>query len=293
MLRSMTGFGRCLVEHDGQMQRWEVRSVNGKHLDIKWHLPVFVHFLEPTLEKVVRRNALRGRLDISLQLQFAPGSGPAPVFDSGTAAAMLDCLATLASKRNETFTPDYNALLGIQRLWTDPEAEDEEDLGRNLTNGLEIALDDWNEARSLEGAALGRDLEQRLTRMEEWVAWIGERVPLLVEEKGAALRERLEASLDSLSLDLEEHRYMQEIVILADRCDVSEELTRLLAHLTRLRQLLAQGDDAGRRLDFTLQECFREINTCGNKVADAQISRIVVDIKNELERCREQVQNLE
>ena len=107
------------------------------------------------------------------------------------------------------------------------------------------------------------------------------------------LRERLSEALAAVNGELEEGRFLQEVVILADKLDVSEELTRLHAHLERLRALLDLGTDAGRRLDFTLQECFREIATCGNKIQDAQTSRLVVDFKNELEKCREQVQNLE
>ena len=99
--------------------------------------------------------------------------------------------------------------------------------------------------------------------------------------------------LEAHGANLEEGRFLQEITIMADKLDVSEELTRLKAHMERLREILAQGGDAGRRLDFTIQECFREINTCGNKIQDSQISRIIVDFKNELEKCREQVQNIE
>ena len=129
--------------------------------------------------------------------------------------------------------------------------------------------------------------------MEEWTELIGDRAPELKVEKIRLLRERLADSLSQSGLDLDESRFLQEIVILTDKVDVSEELTRLAAHLERMRQLLAQGQDAGRKLDFTLQECFREINTCGNKLQDAQLSAIIVDFKNELEKCREQAQNLE
>ena len=107
------------------------------------------------------------------------------------------------------------------------------------------------------------------------------------------LRERLSEALAAVNGELEEGRFLQDMVVLSDTRDVSEELTRLHAHLERLRDLLEIGTDAGRRLDFTLQECFREIATCGNKIQDAQTSRLVVDFKNELEKCREQVQNLE
>ena len=158
-----------------------------------------------------------------------------------------------------------------------------------LEEGLIAALEDWNESRETEGAALARDMTSRIAQMEEWVSRIDERAPEIKEERFAVLRERLSEALAAVNGELEEGRFLQEMVVLSDKLDVSEELTRLHAHLERLRDLLEIGTDAGRRLDFTLQECFREIATCGNKIQDAQTSRLVVDFKNELEKCREQV----
>ena len=293
MLRSMTGFGRCLVESEGFTQQWEVKSVNSRHLDLKWRLPMSVRSLEPRLEKVVRRFASRGRVDISLTLQYTGGTGPAPRFDAMQAEAMLDSLKELAARRGESFTPDYNALLALPGLWGDAGDEVDESLTLALEEGLSLALEDWNDARAAEGRALARDMHSRILRMEEWTGLIAERAPEIKEERFAVLRERLSEALAAVNGELEEGRFLQEMVVLSDKLDVSEELTRLHAHLERLRDLLEIGTDAGRRLDFTLQECFREIATCGNKIQDAQTSRLVVDFKNELEKCREQVQNLE
>ncbi|QCC86010.1 YicC family protein [Desulfovibrio desulfuricans] len=293
MLRSMTGFGRCLVENDYTTQQWEVKSVNSRHLDLKWRLPLSVRSLEPRLEKVVRRYASRGRVDVSLVLQYAPGNVPAMRFDMVQAAAMIDNLQALASTRGESYVPDFNALLQIPSLWGDSGEELDEGMALCLEEGLALALEDWNEARSAEGRALATDMHSRILRMEEWTGLIAERAPNIKEERANALRERLSEALAQNGQELEEGRFLQEAVILADRLDVSEELTRLNTHLSRLHDLLQTGGDAGRRLDFTLQECFREINTCGNKLPDVQLSRMVVDFKNELEKCREQVQNLE
>ena len=293
MLRSMTGFGRCLVENDYTTQQWEVKSVNSRHLDLKWRLPLSIRSLEPRLEKVVRRFASRGRVDVSLVLQYAPGNTPAMRFDMVQAAAMLDNLQALADARGEAYVPDFNALLQIPSLWGDSGEELDEDTARCLEEGLALALEDWNEARSAEGRALATDMHSRILRMEEWTGLIADRAPNIKEERANALRERLSEALSQNGQELEEGRFLQEAVILADRLDVSEELTRLNTHLARLHDLLQSGGDAGRRLDFTLQECFREINTCGNKLPDVQLSRMVVDFKNELEKCREQVQNLE
>lgn len=293
MLHSMTGFGRCLVENAAVAQQWEIKSVNGRHLDLKWRLPIAVRSLEPRLEKVVRRFASRGRVDISLQLQYAAGAAPTPRFDGTQAAAMLDSLREFAATRGDGFTADYNALLQLSSLWGDAGEELDEAMSAELEAGLALALEDWNEARADEGRALATDIHSRVLRMEEWTGLIAERAPVIKEERAGMLRERLSEALAQSGQELEESRFLQEVVILADRLDVSEELTRLSTHLERLRNLLQSGKDAGRRLDFTLQECFREINTCGNKLPDVQLSRLVVDFKNELEKCREQVQNLE
>ncbi|MEG6502078.1 MULTISPECIES: YicC/YloC family endoribonuclease [unclassified Desulfovibrio] len=293
MLRSMTGFGRCLVENTRTIQQWEVKSVNSRHLDLKWRLPLPVRSLEPRLEKVVRRFASRGRVDISLTLQYAPGEIPVARFDAGQANAMLDSLYSLAQARGDDFMPDYSALMQIPSLWNDSSEEMDEDVTTSLEEGLALALEDWNEARAAEGRALATDMHSRILRMEEWTGLIAERAPAIKEERANIMRERLGEALAQNGQELEEGRFLQEIVVLADRLDVSEELTRLSTHLERLHDLLQAGRDAGRRLDFTLQECFREINTCGNKLPDVQLSRLVVDFKNELEKCREQVQNLE
>ncbi|MDE5879452.1 MAG: DUF1732 domain-containing protein, partial [Desulfovibrio sp.] len=263
MLRSMTGFGRCLVENAGSIQQWEVKSVNGRHLDLKWRLPAAVRFLEPLLEKVVRRHAARGRVDVSLTLQRAGGAAAGPGFDACGAAAMLESLAALARERGDTFTPDYAALLAVPALWGENAGVPDEAQVRELEAGLALALEDWNLSRAAEGAALAADLEARVERMAEWTCRLAAAAPAIRKERAEALRARVTELLAPEGLALDEGRFLQEVAILTDRLDVSEELTRLGVHLARLRELLRGGGAAGRRLDFTLQECFREITTCG------------------------------
>ena len=201
MLRSMTGFGRCLVESEGFTQQWEVKSVNSRHLDLKWRLPMSVRSLEPRLEKVVRRFASRGRVDISLTLQYTGGTGPAPRFDAMQADAMLDSLKELDARRGETFTPDYNALLALPALWGDAGDEVDEGLTLALEEGLSLALEDWNDARAAEGRALARDMHSRILRMEEWTGLIAERAPEIKEERAAVMRERLNEALEAVNGD--------------------------------------------------------------------------------------------
>lgn len=293
MLKSMTGFGRCFIENDDAVQTWEVRSVNGRHLDIKWRLPLFARGLESRLEKVVRRFAARGRLDISLLFQPRSARVLGVSFNEVQAGAMFERIEEFARSRGDVFQPDYSRLMGLSFLWEDAGVDDDESLPASLEAGLATALEDWNLSRSREAKDLERDLTSRFLRMDEWVSLIEERAPDIKEERFAALRERINEVLAGHELELAESRFLQEVTLLADKLDVSEELTRLRSHLERMRELTRQGTDAGRRLDFTLQEAFREITTCGNKIQDAQLSRLVVDFKNELEKCREQVQNIE
>lgn len=293
MLRSMTGFGRCFMEGDGVTMTWEVRSVNSRHLDVKWRLPVMVRSVEARFEKVVRRFASRGRVDVSLNLQVHKAELMSVSFNAPQAGAMLDQLGAFAAQRGDTFVPDYNRLLGMGFLWEDGGAELDEAFVASLEEGLAGALQDWNLSREAEAVALEKDMLERIARMEEWTAFISERAPQIKEDRFALVRERVREVLSRNDIELEEQRFLQEITLLSDKLDVSEEITRLNTHLARLRELMHSGGDAGKRLDFTLQECFREINTCGNKIQDPQISHIVVDFKNEMEKCREQVQNLE
>ena len=293
MLRSMTGFGRCFLEEDNWTQVWEVRSVNGRHLDIRWRLPAGARPFEAALEKQVKQNASRGRLEITLHLQMGKNAEKSAAFNEDQADAMLEALAAFAASRGDDFRPDYNRLLSLSYLWDQELPEQDDALAQSLEKGLAMALDDWNESRELEAKALEKDLLTRILRMEEWVQRIRERAPSIKEERFIQVRERLDEALERHGTELDEARFLQEIVLLADKLDVSEELTRLAVHLDRLRELLGAGKDAGRKLDFTMQECFREITTCGNKIQDVQVSRLVVDLKNELEKCREQVQNVE
>ncbi len=293
MLKSMTGFGRSLLEDTDITQQWEIRSVNGRYLDMRWHVPVPLRCVQARLEKLVRQYAQRGRVDVHVLLQYGETAPHATYFDARQASFMLESLRLLAQEKQETFSADYNALLRISSLWGEQSHLMDESVVTRLEEGLMLALEDWNESRAAEGQGLALDIRSRILRMEEWVESIQARVPDIKEERMNTLRERLSELLKQQGLELDEGRFLQEVVVLADKLDVSEELTRLHYHLQRLNELLQVGKDVGRRLDFTLQECFREINTCGNKIPDVHLSRIVVDFKNELEKCREQVQNLE
>lgn len=161
MLRSMTGFGRCVMEDADWTQTWEIRSVNNRHLDLKWRLPLQARGLESRLERVVRRFAARGRMEITLTLQQR-GAAANLRFDAAQASAMLDQVAALADLHGDTFEPDYNALFAIPTLWERESEDGDDEMEERLEEGLIAALEDWNESRETEGGTGPRhDLPHR------------------------------------------------------------------------------------------------------------------------------------
>jgi uncharacterized protein (TIGR00255 family) len=289
----MTGFGRCETNEHAWTHVWEIKSVNGRFLDVKWRMPGFLRSLENGWERIVRTYASRGRVDVSLNLEVLDAGVLGVSFNETMAQAMFREMEKLAEGRGERFTPDYNRVLAMPSLWRDSGAEPDPGLAESLNKGLEAALADWVDARSREGEALVADLTTRLATLRDLADKVRLRVPDILEAKKASLRQRITDMLESANVDFSEDRMLQEVAYLTDKLDVSEELTRLDAHLERLAEVLAEKDEVGKKLDFLVQETFREINTCGNKAQDTEVSRLVVDFKAELERCREQVQNIE
>ncbi|WP_045218200.1 YicC/YloC family endoribonuclease [Desulfonatronum thioautotrophicum] len=299
-VRSMTGFGSISFQDDYGCQNWEVRTVNSRYLEVKWRIPGYCRRLEHAWEKVVRSRLARGRVDISLDLRLSRPDVVCPTLDIIQAQGILNQIRELAGKADLPFQPDLNQLVHQTSLWRDPAGDLPKAMVQSLGTGLLMVLDDVQEFRSREGCILRDDILARLERMQRIVTEIQEQVGQRAPRRLEMLRERVNTLLqdikigsDGASLVLDEPRLLQEIALIADRQDVSEELTRLSAHLEESVRILTELADSGRRLDFLFQECLREIATCGNKVQDADLSRDVVAFKAELEKCREQVQNLE
>lgn len=293
MTKSMTGYGADTLQTDSWTLSWEIKSVNSRHLDIKWRIPHTLYFLQRKWEKIIRTEAGRGRLDIGLSIKVHDPDILDVGLDQAMAQAMLSQLEQFAQKAGHDFIPDLNLFLKQPALWQEGKTGITSDMDRDLEISLKKAAEKWNESREKEGDLLRLDISQRLKRLKSLTGELEIMVQDNTMHRFKELKQRLKKIMDEISVEIDENRLLQELTIMADRLDVSEEITRLKAHLQSMNDLLAGPEEIGRKLDFILQETFREINTCANKCQNTDMSRIAVDFKAELEKCREQAQNLE
>lgn len=294
MSKSMTGYGSYRQEDQECLQFWEIKSVNSRHLNLKWKLPGFLQFMEPAWEGIVRSYALRGSLEIRLNWKILRSEDLPLSINRSYLEVMLNQISFFATQRGETFQPDYNMLLKVPNIWQETSLRENEELVRIFENGLKHALADWDSARLKEGDSITFDIENRLNNVKLFLQDLENRDANLAEEKFAALQNKVNGFLQYIrEEEVPQDRMLQEFALMAEKFDISEEIARISTHVNTLLEYLKSDQVGGRNLDFLLQECFREINTCGNKAQDTEVSRLAVDIKTELEKCREQVQNLE
>ncbi|HSN89759.1 MAG TPA: YicC/YloC family endoribonuclease [Anaeromyxobacteraceae bacterium] len=291
MIRSMTGFGSGRGTAGAEQAEVEVRSVNHKFIEVKARLPRELSALEVEVARAVKERLARGGVDVTVR-RVSAGGALAPRVDVALAEAYAAAFREMKERlalAGEVGVSDVIAAEGVVRL-----EERETNLGEAraaVSAALSAALDALGAMRAREGEALARDLEGRLGAVEALVARVTELSPRAVEIHRARLAERVAELTRGVPLD--PGRLEQEVALLADRTDVVEETTRLASHLAQARALLASGEPAGRRLDFLVQEMHREANTIGSKSQSGEISAVVVSLKAEIERMREQVQNVE
>ncbi|MBU4526096.1 MAG: YicC family protein [Desulfomicrobium sp.] len=293
MPKSMTGYGRTSAQEEGWTLSWEIRSLNNRHLDLKWKIPPTLYAHQKEWENEVRGVANRGGVELFLGLKIHNPELQSLTLDRTMAASMLQELELLASSTGIAYSPDLSRLLNIPSLWKDSGSIDNPQLVASLTEALQRALKDWDESRTREGLALEEDLRVRFARLTELVEEIRVLAAQTAPERFALLQERVGKLLADSGVQVDPDRMLQELAVISDRIDVSEELTRLEIHLKGIDGYFNQTEPVGRKLDFMVQECFREINTCGNKSQNTNISQLVVAFKSDLEKCREQIQNLE
>ena len=293
MIRSMTGYGRAVQTIDGREITAEVRSVNNRYLDCTVKLPRLYAFAEDAIKGAVKSCISRGKVDVFITIAAAAAdtkmeiSVNQPVLE-GYLAAMRQIVDRYGVGDDITVT----ALSRLPDVFVVQKAEEDEDkLREDLLSVVNEALEKYTAMRTVEGANLEADLKNHAAIIRGLVQQVEERSPVTLAEYRARLTEKMKETLASITID--EGRILQEAAIYADRIAVDEETVRLRSHLDQLESMLKTGGPIGRKLDFLLQECNREANTIGSKGNDLQQARTVVEIKAELEKIREQTQNIE
>ena len=292
MIKSMTGYGRAVETVNAREFTVEVRSVNNRYLDASVRLPRMLSFAEESVTQAVKASVSRGKVDVFVTVEHT-GEEPVTVaLNEGLAAGYCRALGEMEEKlgvRNDLTAGLLARLPDVFRVEKAP--EDLEAVSEALCDTARAALEDFDRMRSREGEKLAQDLLGRLDTLERLNAQVEERGP----ERVTAYRERLYQKLREVLEDrqIDESRVLTEAALFADRVAVDEETVRLRSHIQQFRDMVAQGSPIGRKLDFLIQEMNRETNTIGSKANDLELSTVCVEMKAELEKLREQVQNVE
>lgn len=293
MIKSMTGYGRARGELHKRDITVEVRSVNNRYLDCNVKMPRMYAFAEDAVKSCVQKVVSRGKVDVFITVD-ASAADVAKVsvnMDlSAQYAAALNQLATVCDKPDYQPTPEI--LSRFPDVLTVTKAdEDLETVSADICTVLAEALEAYNAMRAVEGVKLAEDIANRLTNIENYTAQVEARSPETVAEYRAKLTARMEEVLQSTTIDPQ--RILTEAAIYADKVAVDEETVRLRSHVEQLRNMLVSDEPMGRKMDFLIQEVNRESNTIGSKCNDVSIAQVVVGLKAEVEKMREQVQNVE
>ncbi|MDF1614519.1 YicC/YloC family endoribonuclease [Desulfurivibrio dismutans] len=289
--RSMTAFGRGEATAGERTWTVEIRSVNHRYCDIKVRLPRAYTSLEEAAKREVGREYSRGHVEVTLS-QRGGASDAALAVDLPLAREYLRGLNLLRDELSLADRPSLNMLKDLPGIFTTDEIrQDPEGDWPLIRQALVAALESTRIMRQQEGAATREELRQYLAGLHRHLERLQVELPTLIARRSDKLQQRLSKLLGDT--DLEPIRLAQEIALLTDKADISEELARLDSHLNQFAAFLAANEPTGRRLDFLLQEFFREINTIASKISEAGVAQLSVEMKNEVEKMREQVQNLE
>lgn len=269
-----------------------MRAVNHRFCEISIRLPKLVSHMESALKELVKEMCARGRVDVTVTLNGAGSPGRTVHMDRMIAKRYYQALQDLQKEFQLGGTIDVNVLAGFRDIFSSQEEPVSVDgLSKTILALTRQALQDLEKMRQKEGAALKRDLSARLQTMAGQVKKVEAKVPLAVQSYAERLQTRVTKLLSEDAVNLD--RIAQEAILFAEKSDVTEEVTRLASHFSQFRSALKEKAAIGKRLDFLLQEMGREVNTIGSKANDADISKHVVELKSELEKVREQVQNVE
>lgn len=293
MIKSMTGYGRARREVHKRDITVEVRAVNNRYLDCGVKMPRMYAFAEDAVKQCVQKAVSRGKVDVFITVDASAADVAKVTVNKELAAqyaAALNTLAELCGPTAYRVTPDQLARFPDVLTVTKAD-EDLEEVSGDLCAVLEEALAAFNAMRAVEGAKLAEDIENRLDNILSYTARVEERSPETVAEYRRKLTARMQEVLQSAAVD--EQRILTEAAVYADKVAVDEETVRLRSHVSQLRGMLQSDEPMGRKMDFLIQEVNRESNTIGSKCNDVEIAQVVVGLKAEVEKMREQVQNVE
>lgn len=290
-MRSMTGYGHKQVVCDSYELTLEIKTVNHRFLDLSFRMPKRCSFLEDILKGEISSKLARGHADVSLTYVNSGSDARCIQVDTLLARQYQEALEKISRELQCGNHADASFFASLPNVLTEVEKdEDQQKLGDLARQAVQGALEDVLSMREREGSALQSDLTEHLDALEAIVRQIEEIAPSVP----AAYREKLTARLQEANITgVDPQRLAQEVAIFADKCAVDKELSRLNSHIAQMRSAIASDGEVGKRLDFLTQELNREVNTIGSKAADARITSLVVIGKNEIEKLREQVQNVE
>lgn len=292
LVKSMTGYGRAVQTVNGREFTVEIRSVNNRYLDCSVKLPRMLSFAEDTLKQAVKATISRGKVDVFVTQRSEGASDVKITLNSTMVAGYLEAMNAMAEEFKIREDISVALLSGMPEVFTvDKPQVDEEQLLHDLMGVVNAALDNYDAMRTKEGLALKNDLTNRGNTIRELVSQVEAGNAQTVIDYRTRLYNKLQEVLVGTAID--ESRILTEAAIFADKVAVDEETVRLRSHLEQMDSMLASGGPIGRKLDFLLQEMNREANTIGSKCTDVRLARVVVDIKAELEKIREQTQNIE
>ena len=287
---SMTGYGRAMRAEDGRELTVELKSVNHRFLDLSFRMPRGLMFLEDDVRKLISGRISRGHVDVFMTYRNLRSDARTVTVDR----ALFDAYSRALDELSGSGLRDDRSLMAVARMndvliVTEAE-EDQEALRRLTADTVNDALDALLQMRTREGIEMKRDLVNRIDHIEEMTGEIEARYPETVQEYKARLRVLIE---EMIGQGVDEARLLTEVAIMADRSAIAEETVRLRAHIAQLRECMEKDEPVGRRIDFLVQELNREVNTISSKSQDVPITRCVVSLKAEIEKLREQLQNIE
>ena len=292
MIKSMTGFGRGNAVLNGRDVTVEIKAVNHRYYELTCKLPRSMNYCEERLKTLLNGRITRGKTELSVQIQSVGEVSEQIAVNKDIVRQYVEALRDIKDELGLLDDLTLSNIMRIPDAFTVVKAEtDEEQLWEDLKTVTETALTNFVKMRENEGNRMKADLLSRLSTIEKWVDIIDERSPKIVEDYRKRLYDRMTEVLQGKEID--ESRILLEAGIFADKTAVSEETVRLRSHIAQFREMLESGEPVGRKLDFLVQEMNRETNTIGSKVQDIEVTKIVVDQKSEIEKIREQIQNIE